>query len=126
MSIPVREFMTPMPHTIGHDIEVKKAKAMMAEYNCNHLPVLDGGELVGVISSTDLKLTEKLASGDSTPVEEIMTDEPVMVEPDTSIKSAVEIMLKNNIHSVIVRAKGESPWGIFTSNNALEYFASKS
>ncbi|MCB0377006.1 MAG: CBS domain-containing protein [Bdellovibrionales bacterium] len=122
MSIPVKEVMTAMPHTIGHDIAAAKAQAMMAEYNCHHLPVLDGGKLVGVISNRDLAIVAKIPNGEETPVEDLMTDEPIVVDPDTDIHEVVATMLKHKIHSVIVSAKEGHPWGICTSTNALQYF----
>lgn len=52
----VRDLMTPMPKTIGFDISVEKALIMMKECACHHLPVLDGGKLVGVLSDRDLSM----------------------------------------------------------------------
>lgn len=125
MSITINEVMTRTPHTIGHDIPVSKAKLMMREYNCHHLPVLDGGRLVGVISDRDLKLVERLPHGDETLIEDLMTDEPFVVSPDLSVKDVLTKMLDNKINSVIVSAKGDQSWGIFTSTDALAYFVDK-
>ena len=122
MSTTVNEIMTPMPHTIGHDIPVAKARAMMSEYKCHHLPVLDGGKLVGVISDRDIKMVEQIPKGDEVPVEDLMTDEPFVVAPTQTVAQTVQGMLERNINSAIVSATAESPWGIFTSTNALEYF----
>jgi acetoin utilization protein AcuB len=80
--VSISKHMTEMPHTIGHDISVAKAKSMMSENNCHHLPVLDGGHLVGVVSSRDLSLVETIRGGGETPIEELMTEEPVVVDPD--------------------------------------------
>jgi len=89
---------------------------MMHEHNCHHLPVLEGGKLVGVISSTDLA---NLTS-DKVIIDEIMTDEPLIVDSDASVKEVVEAMLKNSYGSAIVSAKGESTWAIFTSIDAMK------
>jgi acetoin utilization protein AcuB len=124
MNTPVKAKMTKLPHTIGVNISVEKAKAFMAEFGCHHLPVLDGGELVGVISDRDIKLVETIPNGMETPVSELMTDEPVVVHPDAAMKEVVDKMLASKIHSVIVMADGDEPWGIFTSTNALQHLSS--
>ncbi|MCB0392251.1 MAG: CBS domain-containing protein [Bdellovibrionales bacterium] len=116
----IQKYMTELPHTIGHDISVSKAKNMMHEVGCHHLPVLDGGHLVGVISSRDLNLIESIRGGGETPVEEIMTEEPIVVDPDMDVKEAIKVMMEKRIGSLIIRAKEGRPWGIFTYTDALK------
>ena len=122
MNQAVGALMTQMPHTIGHDISVAKAKEMMTEFKCHHLPVLDVGHLVGVLSDRDVKVLNSFDNLETVKVEEIMSDEPIVVEPDVELNSVVLKMLEHGIHSVIVRAKGEKPWGIFTSTDALKHY----
>lgn len=119
----VQAYMTELPYTIGHDISVSKAQAKMVEYACHHLPVLDGGHLVGVVSQRDLALVENVRGGGDTPVEEIMSEEPVVVDPDLDVKEAIKIMMEKRIGSLIVRAKEGRHWGIFTYTDALKYLS---
>ncbi len=121
MSKPIRDFMTPMPHTIGQDIEIGKAKDMMAEYGCHHLPVLNGGHLVGIVSDTDIRTLKKIADSDSLKVEDIMTEDPEIVPPHKDVFQVAMLMHQKKIGSVIVSASDDSPWGIFTATDALRY-----
>ena len=50
----VAECMTPRPVTIAPDAEVSDAARAMLEIGARHLPVLDGGRLVGMLSARDL------------------------------------------------------------------------
>ena len=125
MSNPIKEFMTPMPHTIGHDMTTDKAFEMMKEYSCHHLPVLDGGKLVGILSDKDLKTVAKIANAEEVKVEDLMTDEPVVVEPGMDVYQAAMLMHEKKIGSVIVSATPGEPWGIFTATDALNYLAEK-
>ncbi|MCB0408348.1 MAG: CBS domain-containing protein [Bdellovibrionales bacterium] len=120
MSTPVRTVMTSMPHTIGHDMTIETAKEMMREYSCHHLPVLDGGKLVGVISDRDLRLLDSIKGSQNTPIEDIMTDEPVLVSGNTDVFQVAMLMHEKKIGSVIVQGEADLPWGIFTATDALK------
>lgn len=119
MSKKVKEVMTALPHTIGHDMDLKKAQEMMKEYNCHHLPVLDGGKLVGVLSSRDLQMAVSIKNEDVA-VEDIMADDAVIVSPDDVISNVAQKMIDESVGSVIISAAEGEPWGIFTSTDALK------
>ena len=50
----VAEIMTVDVVTASSDLTVNKCMTMMTEKKCRHLPVVDNGELVGMISIGDL------------------------------------------------------------------------
>lgn len=125
MSIPVSEFMTAMPHSIGEDIELTKAKEMMDQYSCHHLPVLKGGHLVGIISDRDVRAAENANPDGEMTIGQIMSDEPVVVQPEQDVYQVAILMHQKKIGSVIVSATDKSPWGIFTATDALRYFTEK-
>ncbi len=116
----IKDYMTELPHTIGVGVSVQKAVNTMREYHCHHLPVLDGGHLVGVISSNDLRILKSSSDQDKTRVSEIMTDEPYIVDPDAPIRKVIKEMLSLGVGSAIVRAKEGQKWGIFTMTDALK------
>jgi acetoin utilization protein AcuB len=117
----VQNYMTQLPQTVGANASIEKAKQMMEDLSCHHLPVLDGGQLVGVISLKDLNLVMLTSKGIKTPVKDVMTTEPVVVGPQDLVPAVSKRMLDEGINSVIVRAQDKSPWGIFTSHDALKY-----
>lgn len=49
--IPVSEWMTPDPFTIGPDIGWDEAVGLMAKLRVRHLPVVETGRVVGLVSS---------------------------------------------------------------------------
>ena len=51
---PVGQVMTGNPVTVKPDDQLKDCMAMMAERSFRHLPVLDAGKVVGVISIGDV------------------------------------------------------------------------
>jgi CBS domain-containing protein len=50
----VRQYMTPGPHTISPAQPLTIARRQMLDHEVRHLPVLEGGRIVGLISERDL------------------------------------------------------------------------
>src|SRR5690349_25130839 len=89
---PIRDYMTMAPHSIGKDQTLARAHDVMRSHKIRHLPVLEGGKLVGIISERDLHLVETLRDVDpsSVTVDEAMSDHVYAVEPDTSLDVVAE------------------------------------
>jgi tRNA nucleotidyltransferase (CCA-adding enzyme) len=51
---PVKGYMTPTLKTIAPDTSLPEIEALMVTYDIGRLPVLDNGELVGIVTRTDL------------------------------------------------------------------------
>jgi len=51
---PVTDWMTRDPETIGPDVSVEVALGIMLSRGFRHLPVEDGGRIVGMVSIRDL------------------------------------------------------------------------
>ena len=50
----VTELMTESVETIPPDLQIGEASAMMTNFGIKHLPVVERGDYVGMISSTDI------------------------------------------------------------------------
>ncbi len=50
----VTELMTDSVETVPPTLHAGEAAAMMTTFGIGHLPVVDGGDYVGIISSTDI------------------------------------------------------------------------
>ncbi len=53
-NVTLAEAMTRNPDTIGPDQPAREALEMMRRHGYRHLPVVDGGELIGMVSVRDL------------------------------------------------------------------------
>ena len=53
----VSDLMTESVETVPPTLGVPEAAAMMTNFGISHLPVVDGGDYVGMISSTDITET---------------------------------------------------------------------
>jgi acetoin utilization protein AcuB len=117
---PVSEFMSLQTHTIGRDQNLTTAHRLMRAHQIRHLPVLDGGQVVGIVSQRDLHLMESLddVDPDAITVEEAMTQDVCAVAPDAPLDEVAELMLERKLGSVIVMRHGHL-LGIFTTVDAL-------
>ena len=62
----VREVMTPSPDTVGSDTTAIDALRLMQDGGYRHLPVVDGGRVLGVVSRRDFYGVEKSRLDDET------------------------------------------------------------
>ncbi len=119
---PVRVYrhMTPSPITIGRDQTLETAHELMFKHHIRHLPVLDGGALVGIVTERDLRLIESMSGTDpkATLVEEAMTPDPYMVSYDTPLREVVSAMVEHKYGCAVVMERGHVA-GIFTTIDAL-------
>lgn len=116
----VRDYMTESPHTIGKDQTLERASHVMREHAIRHLPVLEGGALLGILSNRDVYLIETLRDVDpgSVTVEEAMSAEPYSVAPDAPLVDVVRAMEEHKYGAAVVM-RGRDVVGIFTTIDAL-------
>lgn len=97
---------------------------MMREHDIRHLPVVDNGELVGIVSRGDLHLLETIAdfSLDEVEVDEAMTPDPFYVTQDVPLDYVVDIMARKKYGSAII-VGSEGVEGIFTATDACRVLA---
>ena len=120
----VGDWMTPLPATIGSDQSISFASTRMHEIGVRHLPVMQRGSLVGVISQRDIALIEGLPGVDplSMTVAEGMTGELFTCSRSEDLEIVAREMAERRIGSVIVVENGK-PAGIFTTVDALRALA---
>jgi CBS domain-containing protein len=115
--------MTRHPHSIRAGESLRTAEKMLEKLGCHHLPVRDGGALVGVLTDSDIAFAARI-HGDIARirVENACTNDPVTVDVDTDLRTAVAIMLEQRVDSVLVMTSedGGDPVldGIFTLRDA--------
>ena len=114
------QHLTRHPHSIRLDENAATARKLMASLNVRHLPVLQAGEIRGVISDRDLKLVKGDAA--HTSIEDLCVDDPVTVDVDTSVYVVAKVMAEKRVGSVLVTEDGKLV-GIFTTTDACAVLA---
>lgn len=118
----IHKFMTAMPHTIGKGIPVRKAIEMMRLYGIRHLPVLEGSELVGIITDRDLKLAASFEGEGEMIVDDVMTSDPFSVLPEAPLDQVVQEMAEHKYGCAVVSQANGKVVGIFTATDGLRVF----
>jgi len=120
----VRSFMTPSPHTVGRGQPLLVARSLMHQHRVRHLPVLDGGKLVGLLSERDLGVVEGLPRVDaaSLTVEDAMTAGTYVVSQDAPLATVAAEMAETKFGAAVVMDGGRVV-GVFTSVDALRALA---
>ena len=121
---PVSEFMTKSPHSVGLEQTVQFAKERMQSLGIRHLPVLHGGELLGVLSDRDVSRIETLRGIEpqAVTIEDAMTPEPYVTTPDTSLQEVVRTMAEHKYGCAVVM-EGSKIAGLLTTTDAMRILA---
>jgi acetoin utilization protein AcuB len=115
----ISHFMTRQPWTISRTATLAEAHRLMRDRQIHHLPVIDNGELVGIVSEGDLNVLESIAEValERVLVQQAMSPRPFYVTGDTSIDEVTEIMAEHKYGSCIVIGR-QGVEGIFTGVDA--------
>jgi len=109
----VSNIMTKVLYTINAEDGVRKAVRIMDEKGIGCLPVYDNNQLVGIITSKDIRKAHP-----NRIVADAMSPIIISVTPETSFWEAHKILSKNNIERLLV-LDGENLVGIITKASLL-------
>jgi acetoin utilization protein AcuB len=118
--------MTPFPYSIAIDAPVSEALEFMRRAKIRHLPVVENGELKGIVSDRDIKLMLgpdfAYPRAEELPVREAMASDSYIVDLSTPLDAVLDHMATHRIGSALVTRKGKLV-GVFTATDACRAFA---
>lgn len=117
----IEKVMTTMPHSVERDLLVSQAMELMRKYQIRHLPVQHGGQLCGVISDRDVKLALSFSGAEQMTVEDVMTPDPYIVKPHTSLQDVLTEMTEHKYGCTLICQDNGKLVGIFTAVDGLRY-----
>jgi len=129
---PLAQIMTPMPLTISPETKLTEIYQIFTANSFHHIPVIDQGRLVGMISREDFSQIEHVLttnwSGNMTPensfqnfqAQDIMTEYPMHLGPDDSVGLAADIVLTNKFHALPIM-EDDLLVGIVTAHDLIAF-----
>jgi acetoin utilization protein AcuB len=129
----IEDVMSRSVVTLQPQQTLRDAIDLLRSKHIRHLPVVEGGKLVGIVSDRDVKrTTPSLVGGierdeydealDTTKVSRFMTRDPITVSPGTSLKAAVAIFIEKKVGALPVIGADAVLEGIVTEIDLLRVF----
>lgn len=117
----IRSVMTPFPYFVEVGDSLLVARALMVHHEVRHLPVKEGGQLVGVLTDRDLKRALDPDLGmppkEELFVRDVFVPDAYTVDMNEPLDRVLEEMTGRHIGSVLVTSHGRLA-GIFTAMDA--------
>lgn len=129
---PVSEIMTTDVFTADVDRDTLfDVKDLILSKNLRHVPVVRGKKLVGIISKTDIDrlIFSRVFEGEEDAdeavlemlkIEQVMTHNPKVVSPDTTVREVAEILAHEEFHALPVTDNNKLV-GIVTTTDVIKY-----
>ena len=116
----IRDSMTRSVHTIGASLTLADAAKMMRKHKIRHLPVLEGGALVGLLSDRDVQVISSVSELDPSCilVEDAMSQAPWTVLPTTPLIEVATVMAEKKLGSAVV-LENDKVVGVFTTTDGM-------
>ena len=122
----VKAVMTPFPWQVHLDEPLDRARELMRDRDLRHLPVTEGGVLVGAVTERDIALVENAtpdaAERAALTVRDVSVRAAYIVELSEPLDAVLGEMAARHIDAALVVKRGKLA-GIFTSTDACHHFA---
>lgn len=142
----IRQYMVSPVHTIGPTDSIARAESIMREKGISRLPVLEGGELLGIITMDDLienvyhpehrprgagskgdqnKYGEKVAEKKEylkMPVKGLMSEAVVSMSPDSTVREVVDRLTEMDYRGMVLK-DDDGDLGIVTRKDLIRPIA---
>jgi acetoin utilization protein AcuB len=122
----VKDSMTREVVVLSPQATAAEALGLCRERRIRHMPVVEGGRLVGVVSDRDLRSAapalgdpDRALALEKTRISDVMTSDVVSARPDDPIDEAANRMRERRIGCLPVVEGGELV-GIITSSDVME------
>ncbi|GAP21263.1 CBS domain-containing protein [Leptolinea tardivitalis] len=127
-NLTAKDYMTSHVVTLDPDASLLEAHRLMGAERIRSLPVVEDGELKGIVTRTDLLSNDNsrfLSRNNqeeslkvlTNSVEQIMSTNVITITPETSILEAARLLLENKIHSLPVLDSDKKLAGILTESD---------
>jgi CBS domain-containing protein len=126
----VSEVMATDVVTVGRNDDLRLVDDIMAERHIRHIPVVEDGAIVGLVSQRDVfraQMSSTMGYGEkgqraylhSILVKEIMVHPVITIAPEAPVTEAIDLIVEKGIGCLPV-VQGQQVIGIVTKTNLLQ------
>lgn len=135
--VQINEVMTNNVRYVDVDAPLREAMRTMHDADIRHVPVLDQGELVGILSDRDLREYEaalweeedvgaRLEAHLRRPVSDVMNTDLQTLGPEADLVDAMDLMIEHKVGAIpVVEPSTQELVGIVSYIDALKEARSK-
>ena len=121
----VKRVMTPFPYSVELAESLTRAQELMSRHGIHHLPVVDQGELIGVVSAADLERTlidPQHEGRENLSIAEVPRGRALITDLSAPLDSLLRRMADERMEVALIVKDGRLA-GIFTVTDACRHFA---
>ncbi|MFP5386714.1 MAG: HPP family protein [Bacteriovoracia bacterium] len=121
----VRNILVRGLKTIPHEATMLEAEGILKEFRIRHLPVMEKGKIVGIISDRDvLEATSVLSNQEKMiykhrKVSEFMSTPVIMMNINEDVEKVAFEMINQGVSSIVIQDENQNPVGILTTSDLL-------
>ncbi len=131
-NVPVSSIMTRNIIKLNLSDSLTKAETMFRSHKIRHIPVVNGNDIVGMLSYSDLLRVSYVDAEDDTAdsvesvvfdmfrISQVMAKNISVISPETTIREAAKILSEKDFHALPI-CKGDALVGILTSTDLIKY-----
>ena len=118
----VGEWMERELITIDRNTTIQEAISLMKKHSIRHLPVIEEGRLVGLVTEGDMRQVFVASLIEELSIDDVMIKDPITVKVDTEIDDAARVIHYNKIGGLPVVDEDQGLLGIITVADIMAAF----
>ncbi len=119
MNITVDEYTSVSPITVDLNADLKVAEDLMKENEIRHLPVMEGKEVVGLVSQRDIFANVGKPWSEFMRVKSVMSTSILFAYANDNLADVAYRLSSEKVGSAIILDEDNQLYGIFTTTDAL-------
>ncbi len=131
--VPITHIMTSQVLSVTKETPLHEVERLMKKKHIRHMPVIQGKNIIGIVSLTDLERLSFAASfGEESDEDEVtvmsllsldqvMIRKPFSLQKNATVGDATQVLIRMDFHALPI-LDGEELIGIVTTTDLLKYF----
>jgi acetoin utilization protein AcuB len=116
--VKVKNHMSPNPVTVTPQVSVDEALGLMREHGIRHLPVVEDGQIKGLVTDNELRSAWFPSLLSELSVKDLMATDPLTVDAEDMVYQAARLLHNHKLTGLLVMDHGKLA-GIITLSDVL-------